>query len=161
MGSLGTRTRQDPGPPVTRFLGFSPSRSGSSTVRAGVGWPRVPGEGAAGRALGRETAALEDGTETGWGGGVPVVTQLHSPNRRRGTQSPRPLLSDAARQPTTAPTPRSRTPRWVEGPARARGPSGGGLAGFRFRLLGRWRPGEAGRSQGPQGTLVVGGAQEE
>ena len=69
MGSLGTQTRQDPGPPVTPFPGFSPSRSGGSTVRAGVGWPRVPGEGTAGRALGRETAALEDGTETGCGGG--------------------------------------------------------------------------------------------
>ena len=110
MGSLGTRTRQDPGPPVTPFPGFSPSRSGGSTVRAGVGWPRVPGEGTAGRALGRETAALEDGTETGCGG-VPVITQLRSPNPRQGTRSPRPLQSDAARLPTTAPTLQSRTPR--------------------------------------------------
>lgn len=37
----------------------------------------------------------------------------------------------------------------------------GGLAGSGLRFLGHRRPGEAGRSQGPHGTSVVGGAQEE
>lgn len=80
-------------------------------MRVGVGWTRLAGEGAAGRALGREAAALEDCMERDWGGGVPVITQLRSPNPRRRTRLPRHPLYDAAPQQTTAPTPRSRTPR--------------------------------------------------
>lgn len=89
MGSLGTQTRQDPGPPVTPFPGFSPSRSGGSTVRAGVGWPRVPGEGTAGRALGIETAARKMGRRRVAGGFPWSLSSVPpTPGRGHGPRAP-------------------------------------------------------------------------
>lgn len=78
-------------------------------MRAGTGEGRPAGEGAAGWGLGQEAATLGDGVEGGSGG--PEVTRPGSPNPRGGARPQLRPRSDAGLLPTTARTPRSRTPR--------------------------------------------------
>lgn len=78
-------------------------------MRAGTGEGRPAGEGAAGWGLGREAAIPGDDVEGGSGG--PAVTRPRSPNPRRGARPQLRPRSDAGLLPTTARTPRSRTPR--------------------------------------------------
>lgn len=77
-------------------------------MRAGVGRPLQAGEGAVGKALGREAGALGEA----WRGAEgPGGNAASFPQPRPGTRAPRLLRSAAALLSTTAPTPPSLTPR--------------------------------------------------